>query len=167
LKPTLVLLALSLAALGQNRLSPVVAKAVQDFERVDAAPLPKIEDTMSCVQSQAAALPAVRPEERFLYQYRKGYCELLGAAVTSNSERFRAAAADFEAALANWPGRMAGPPAGLPAMLAIARLDQGRGLDAFPDLARDLTAVSESSTRLGGGDEIAQSGRGDAARTAA
>ena len=63
MKPTLVLLALSLPALGQNRLSPVVTRAVQDFERVDAAPLPKIEDTMSCVQSQAAALPAVRPEE--------------------------------------------------------------------------------------------------------
>src|SRR5437868_13412509 len=86
LKLAITILAMSTAAFGQVRPSPVVTKAQTDFDKVDAAPIPSLSDTMACVQSSAAASAAVRPEERYLYQYRKGYCELFGATVNGAAE---------------------------------------------------------------------------------
>jgi hypothetical protein len=96
---------------------------------------------MTCVQSNAAALAVVRPEERYLFHYRKGYCELFGAVLTSNSDGFRAAAGDFSEAISNWPTKtLAGPPAGLLALVAIAHVEQGRAADSYLDLAKELDA---------------------------
>jgi len=63
----------------------LASKAQVDFEKVDAAPRPIVADTMSCMQSNAAALAAARVEERYILYYRKGYCELFGALVTKDS----------------------------------------------------------------------------------
>src|SRR4051812_27419143 len=95
-----------IAAFGQPRPSPIVVKASADFDKVDASPIPNLADTMACVQSNAAALAAVKPEERYLYQYRKGYCSLFGATLTNASEGFKSAAADFTEAIAGWPKRL-------------------------------------------------------------
>jgi tetratricopeptide (TPR) repeat protein len=129
------------ALLGQTPGS-VAAKARADFEKVDAEPIPTIVSTLACVQSNAAALPAVRPDERYLYYYRKGYCELFGALPSAASDSFQAAARDFAEAVANWPKKApAPPPAGLRALIAISHLEQGREANSYPDTARDLAAV--------------------------
>jgi len=137
------LLVVGTAALGQNRPSPLVSKASLDFDKVDSAPIPTVSDTMRCVQSNAAAVPVVRPEERYLFNYRKGYCELFGAVLIGNSEGFQAAAADFNETVTNWPKKMVvGPPAGLRALSAIARIEQGRMVDSYPDIVKDLTSIA-------------------------
>lgn len=138
-----ILLAAGTTAHGQNRPSPLASKASLDFDKVDAAPIPAVADTMSCVQSNAAAIPVVRAEERYLLHYRKGYCELFGAVLTGNSEGFRAAVTDFNETVANWPKKMvASPPAGLRALTAIARIEQGRMVDSYPDMLKDLTSIA-------------------------
>ena len=97
---------------------------------------------MSCVQSNAAAVAAVRTEERYLFQFRKGYCELFGAVVTGTSDGFRAAAADFTDAVFSWPLKtVPGPPSALPALISIAHLEQGRMVDSYPDLAREMESI--------------------------
>ena len=145
LKPTIATFALCIAAMaafGQSRTSPIVTKAGLDFDKVDAAPIPTIQDAMSCVQSNAAAVAAVRTEERYLFQFRKGYCELFGAVVTGTSDGFRAAAADFTDAVFSWPLKtVPGPPSALPALISIAHLEQGRMVDSYPDLARELESI--------------------------
>jgi tetratricopeptide (TPR) repeat protein len=125
----------------------VLTKAALDLDKVDAAPVPTLPDTLTCVQSNAAAAAAVRPEERYLYQYRKGYCELFAATINGSSDGFRAAVTDFNEAMAGWPIKkyFAGPPAGLRALVAIARLEQGRAADSYPDLARDLTSIASDT----------------------
>jgi lipoprotein NlpI len=148
LKPskTLVAIAWSLAgaiAFGQSQSPAIASKARLDFEKVDAEPIPTIQDTMSCMQSNAAAVMVARVEERYLPFYRKGYCELFGALVNGNSDTFQAASKDFTEAIANWPRKLAArPPAGLRALAAIAKLEQGRTADSYPDTIRDLEAVT-------------------------
>jgi tetratricopeptide (TPR) repeat protein len=142
LKLPIASLILCLAAFGQIRPSPIVLKAEADFDKVDAAPMPRIQDTLSCVQSSAAALASVRPEEQYLFQYRKGYCELFGAILNSSSDAFRAAVTDFGEALTSWPKKApTGPPAALQGLIAIARIEQGRMADTYPEAARDFEAV--------------------------
>ena len=137
------LLVAGTAALGQNRPSPLVSKASLDFDKVDATPIPAVADTMRCVQSNAAAIPVVRPEERYLLHYRKGYCELFGEVLIGNSEGFQAAVADFNETIANWPKKMlVSPPAGLRALIAIARMEQGRAVDSYQDVVKDLTSIA-------------------------
>ena len=48
-------------------------KAKFDFDKVDASPIPDIASTQACVQSNTAALPVTRADERYLVYYRKGY----------------------------------------------------------------------------------------------
>src|SRR5262245_21837789 len=98
---------------------------------------------MTCVQSQAAALPVTRVEERYLIDYRKGYCELFGAILTGNSESFQSAARDFTDALDNWPRKVAGrPPAGLRALIPIARIETGRATNFYSEqLLKDFGDV--------------------------
>jgi len=146
LKPSISIVVIALAlvagvALGQKPSPAIASKARLDFEKVDAEPIPAIDDTMSCVQSNAAAVAVARVEERYLPYYRKGYCELFGALVTRDSDSFQAAAKDFTEAIANWPKKLVPrPPAGLPALAARARLEQGR-TDAAPDTLRDLESI--------------------------
>jgi tetratricopeptide (TPR) repeat protein len=148
LKPfiAIVVLAVSMAgaiALGQSQSRAITSKAKLDFEKVDAEPIPNIQDTNSCMQSNAAAVAAVRPEERYLVYYRKGYCELFAAVLTGAPDIFQAAAKDFTEAIANWPKKLASrPPAGLRAMVSIARLEQGRMADSIPDVPRDLASAT-------------------------
>jgi tetratricopeptide (TPR) repeat protein len=119
-----------------------MAKAKLDFEKVDAQPIPDVAATAGCVQSNAAALPVTRPEERYLVYYRKGYCELFGGVLTGASDNFQAAVRDFTEAVASWPKKApTRPPVGLRALIEIAKLEQGRMADSYPDLARDLEAV--------------------------
>src|SRR2546422_423407 len=94
-------------------------------------------DCVDCftIGSESRAEVAVaRAEERYLPYYRKGYCELFGALVTRDSDSFQAAAKDFMEAIANWPKKLVPrPPAGLPALVSLARLEQGRSADSYPD----------------------------------
>ena len=138
--PVIALLAAACAA-GQTPPLSLRIKAKFDFDKVDATPIPDIAATQACVQSNAAALPVTRAEERYLIYYRRGYCELFGALADGASEVFQAAAKDFMEALVNWPKKAATPaPAGLKALVSIAHLEQGRMADSYPDLARELTA---------------------------
>jgi tetratricopeptide (TPR) repeat protein len=123
-----------------------MAKARADFEKVDSEAIPTIPSTLACVQSNAAAMPVVRPDELHLVHYRKGYCELFGALPSGDSEGFQAAARDFAETIANWPKKAPSPPpGGLRALIAISHLEQGRMADSYPDTARDLEAVVESA----------------------
>src|SRR5712692_1577068 len=70
-------------------------RAKADFDKVDLSPVPTLQDTMSCVQSHAALLPILRPNERYLAHYRKGYCTLFAAVVTNNSTDFQDAGREF------------------------------------------------------------------------
>ena len=88
-------------ALGQNPSAVLASKARLDFEKVDAEPVPTIADTEICVQSNAAAAPVSRPEERYAFYYRKGYCGLFSALLTGSSDSFQAAAKDFTETIAN------------------------------------------------------------------
>jgi len=128
--------------LGQNQSAVRASKARLDFEKVDAEPIPTIADTAICVQSNAAAAQAARPEERYVFYYREGYCELFSAVLTGSSESFQAAAKDFTETIANWPRKLAvSPPAGLEALVSIARIEQGRAIESYPDMVKDLRAV--------------------------
>jgi tetratricopeptide (TPR) repeat protein len=141
--PAILVLALAVTGLAPGQ-SPALsaAKAKADFEKVDSEPIPTIVSTLACVQSNAAALPLVRPDERYLVYYRKGYCELFGALPTGASETFQAAARDFADVIANWPKKATTPPpGGLRALISIAHLEQGRMADSYPDMERDLGAV--------------------------
>ena len=125
-----------------HRTPSFASRARLDFERVDAQPRPTITDTNSCAQSNAAALPIARPEERYIFFYRKGYCELFSAVLTGSSESFQAASRDFTETIANWPRRTGTrPPTGVYAMVSIARVEQGRMADSYPDILKDLAAV--------------------------
>jgi tetratricopeptide (TPR) repeat protein len=149
LKPSIPLIVIGLGlaeglAIGQKPSPAIASKAQLDFEKVDAAPIPTLADTMSCMQSNAAALAAARVEERYLAYYRKGYCELFGALVTKDSDTFQAAAKDFTEAIANWPKKpVSVPPAGLRALAAISKLEQGRMADSYPDTLRDLESIAK------------------------
>ncbi|MEO7653048.1 MAG: hypothetical protein ABIZ80_21515, partial [Bryobacteraceae bacterium] len=120
----------------------LVAKAKTNFEAVDRAPRPALKDILACEQSQAALLPAARPEVRYLVHYRKAYCELFGAALWDDAPRFQLAAHGFAEAIANWPRKAAARiPSGLRAFMYIARLENGRMADSYPDMERDLKLV--------------------------
>src|SRR5690242_17735038 len=118
-------------------------KAQSDFDRVSLTASPAVRDAEICVQSQAALLPVAAPEELPSVHYRKGYCTLAEAGVTGDSAAFRQAAAEFDAAVAAWPGRFSKksklPPETVPAALgalgAIARLNGAPGDAATVDAA--------------------------------
>ena len=119
-------------------------KAKADFDKVDAAPIPDIVSTQSCVESSVAALPVTRADERYLVYYRKGYCELFRALIDGASDSFQDAAKDFTEAIATWPKKATTPPpGGLRALVSIAHLEQGRLASSYPELGRDLGAVVE------------------------
>jgi tetratricopeptide (TPR) repeat protein len=122
-------------------------KAKADFDKVDAEPIPDAASTEACVQSNAAAIPVTRAEDRYVVYYRKAYCELFGALISGASEGFQGAARDFSEAIGNWPKKAATPPpGGLRALVWIAHLEQGRAVDTYPDLGRELGTLVSSDT---------------------
>lgn len=137
-------LALLLAVDTFGQAPSPAARAKADFEKVDSAPIPSVRDSLGCVQSHAALLAVTRPEEQYVVHYRKGYCELFAAIVSENSASFQAASKDFLQAIAAWPKKSADKlPSGLRALAAIARLEQGRAADSYPEIVRELeTAVA-------------------------
>jgi tetratricopeptide (TPR) repeat protein len=120
-------------------------KAKADFDKVDAEPIPDAASTEACVQSNAAAIPVTRAEDRYLVYYRKGYCELFGALISGASDSFQGAARDFNEAIGNWPKKATTPPpGGLRALIWITHLEQGRAADTYPDLGRELGTLVSS-----------------------
>jgi tetratricopeptide (TPR) repeat protein len=114
-------------------------RAQSDFDRVESPASPQLPDTARCAQSQAALLPVAPRTEIALVHFRKGYCELAGAAITGESHGFLEAAGEFEKAIEAWPDRIPhnakntvpGPvSSGLRILAAVARLkgqsDAGR-----------------------------------------
>ena len=75
---------------------------------------------MECMQAHAALLPLVKPDQRYLVYYRRGYCALMGGAAGRVAADFQEAATDLEHARESWPK---GVPmsAGLTALLGVAR----------------------------------------------
>ncbi|HTM52257.1 MAG TPA: hypothetical protein VL285_26355, partial [Bryobacteraceae bacterium] len=145
LPTTLAAIAFSLAgatAFGQPQAAAILARAQADFLKVDSEPVPGLQSTMSCLQSNAAAVAVARAEDRYLWQYRKGYCGLFGALVNGSSETFQAAARDFTDTHTNWPKKtVTRPPAGLRALAMVARLEQGRMVDNHPDSQKEFEAI--------------------------
>jgi tetratricopeptide (TPR) repeat protein len=82
-----------------------------------------------------------------LLHYRKGYCLLAGAAVTSNRQDFAAAAAEFDQAVQAWPARVRKPAknsmpeplsSGLRVLDALSHLHAEGASAARPALAEAL-----------------------------
>jgi tetratricopeptide (TPR) repeat protein len=124
-----------------------------DFDRVKLAAVPQLADAYTCIQSQAALLPVASRFDLPLVRYRKGFCALILASMTRKAGDFTNAAADLDAAVAAWPGRIDKPPKGmvvepvssaLPLLSAIARLNTGpdsAGTDA------GVKAIGEAEAR--------------------
>lgn len=81
------------------------------FDRVDANPAPLLVDASACVQTQAAMLSVALPAEESELHYRKGFCQLVVAAVTRAPSTFTDAAAELDrsgAFMLAWIARRAG-----------------------------------------------------------
>ena len=116
-------------------------RAQADFDRVDTAAVPRLPETMACIQSQAAALPVTRTIEVPLIHYRRGFCRLLGAAtITKNRDELRDAARELDRAVSDWPLRSKDPvPSGLRILADAAHLKADGNSD--PRVAADLEAA--------------------------
>jgi len=115
----------SVGAWSQTESPAQRAKAA--FDKVDSARLPALQDTMQCMQAHAALLPLVRPEERYLVHYRRGYCALFGAAVSRDANDYQEAAREFTLAWERWPARVQPVSSGLLALVGIARMGTAAG----------------------------------------
>ena len=144
----LALMAMPLLFAADQRQLALALKAQSDFGRVEMTARPRIPESQTCVQSQAAALAVSLPEDRSLLYYRKGYCAIAGAAASQDPLQFQAAAEDFDKAVEAWPERARkspkrAPPEPVPAALrvfgGIARLQAIAGV-AVPAGARQEIA---------------------------
>src|SRR5437899_361812 len=99
----LALLGLSALFAADEQQLALALRARSDFDRVESRAIPLLEDANTCVQSQAGVLPVTTPEDLPLVHYRKGYCALAAAYVTSDRRGYLAAAAEFDKAIENWP----------------------------------------------------------------
>jgi tetratricopeptide (TPR) repeat protein len=133
----------------------LVLKAQADFDRVelDAAPQPR--DTAACIQSQAAVLPVATVDERALILFRKGYCALAQAAISSDSAQFGDAAVAFDQAGEAWRAQIAaakpkvapGPiPSPLRVFGAVARLEQNPDAASLDTQAGVLVSAVDTPT---------------------
>jgi len=129
-------------------------KAQTEFDRVELPASPTLPEAAACVQSQAGLLPVTAPEELARLHYRKGYCTLVGAAITQDKNGYAAAAAEFDQAIASWPLRLAkggkkSPPepvsSGLKVLAAISRLQAGAGESAPAEIAAAVQSATCSS----------------------
>jgi tetratricopeptide (TPR) repeat protein len=114
-------------------------RAQTDFDRVASAALPNVPDTLRCAQTQAEMVMVARPPEVPLVHFRKGYCEILDAAVTSSRAEYSQAAADFAQALGAGSARGNEPvSSGLQVLSAIARLQSGASPAVLPAIKAEL-----------------------------
>ena len=136
----LILLAVSAGFAADEVQLALTLKAETDYDRVQLSANPQLHDTSACIQSQAALLPIAPRTEIPLIHFRKGFCTLLGAAITHQAADFNAAAAEFDASVQSWAGRIEKPPKGilvepassaLPILAAIARLEMNSGADSM------------------------------------
>jgi tetratricopeptide (TPR) repeat protein len=113
-------------------------KAQADFERVDGAPVPAIQDALACSQSHQALLATSLADQRYLAHYRKGYCELFAATLLHDQAQYRSAASEFAQSIADWPARLrAISPQGIRILAAMAKIEGGQAADS-PGAAADL-----------------------------
>src|SRR6266542_2302593 len=106
MRPLVLLLCFAAAVFAADEnLVALALRAQTDFDRVEISYKPTLAETMACVQSQATVLPVTRPQELSLIYYRKGYCELAGAAITDSRSGYKDAAHDFDKAIETWPER--------------------------------------------------------------
>jgi tetratricopeptide (TPR) repeat protein len=132
-------------AAAQEELA-LVMRAVSDYERVNLSSRPELKDAIACVQSQAALLPAVRPDQQYLAHFRRGICELVAARLRDSRSEYLDAASDFEQAIAKWP---AATPSGdvvtasVRVALTLARLWASGSEADLANVARDLEAVEK------------------------
>src|SRR5580700_10980763 len=103
----LVLVSTPMAAADELRLA-LGLEAQAQFDRVELAGVAPLEAAGLCVQSQAAALAVALPADTALLDYRKGFCLLVGAAVTHRASEYTAAAGELEKAIEAWPAHTAG-----------------------------------------------------------
>jgi len=94
------------ALFGADELQLALAfRAQSDYDRVELASAPQLQDTARCIQSEAAWLPVAPRPELSLAHFRKGYCTLASATITGNSMDFADAAGEFDKAIEAWPDR--------------------------------------------------------------
>ena len=123
-------------------------RAQSDFERVMLTVSPRLADTSTCAQSEAAILAVSVPEEQAVLHYRKGYCLLAGASITRNRQDYSAAAAEFDRAIDVWPARVRKPVKNTPAEPVSTGL---LVLDAIAHLyAENETAAPALATSVSG-----------------
>lgn len=111
-------------------------KAKAAFDSAILSSQPQLAETSGCVQAQAAMLPVAMRDELPLIYYRKGYCDLMSAALQQNGAGFRDAASAFDQAMSTWAGRVkpvkgkaAEPgPSVLMVLSAIGRLEASSDL---------------------------------------
>lgn len=136
----LILLAVSAGFAADEVQLALTLKAETDYDRVQLSANPQLHDTSACIQSQAALLPVAPRTEIPLVHFRKGFCTLLGATITHQAADFNAAAAEFDASVQSWAGRIEKPPKGilveppssaLPVLAAIARLESNPAGDSL------------------------------------
>jgi tetratricopeptide (TPR) repeat protein len=146
----LALFGLSALLAADDAQVALALKAQTEFDRVELPAIPALRDAEACVQSQAGQLPVTAPEDLSVVHYRKGYCTLAGAALIQDKGGYRAAAEEFEKAIASWPLRQgkAGkkiPPepvsSGLRVLAAVSRLHAGSGEVAPAEIAEIAPAV--------------------------
>jgi hypothetical protein len=149
----LALFGLSAVLAADDAQVALALKAQTDFDRVQLPAIPTLRDAEACVQSQAGLLPVTAPEETAIVHYRKGYCTLAEATLTHEKSGYRAAADEFEKAIAAWPLRLGkagkkAPPelvsSGLKALAAISRLHAGSGEVAPVEIA-EIQAATQAA----------------------
>ena len=140
------LLVLSPALFGADEHHLAMLREAQAaFDLVERSGSAQLPDASACVQSQAAMLSVALPAEESDLHYRKGFCQLVVAAVTRAPDSFRDAASELErsnagmlAWIARRAGQISGPviwsqpdncPASCQALKPVASL--WRGFDAL------------------------------------
>ena len=81
------------------------------FDRVQQMSSPQLAEASACLQSQASMLSVALPAEESEIRYRKGFCQLVVAALTNAPAAFTDAAADLDrsgATMLAWLARRAG-----------------------------------------------------------
>src|SRR5262249_51392790 len=135
---------------ADERQLALALRAQSDFDRVELALHPQIQQTNACAQSQASVIPvALRSELASLY-FRKGYCALVGATLTRRPSDFLEAAADFRLSLESLPAAIGHTEAnsipqpvssGLRILQAVSKLQAEPVADRL--LKAELTAAVE------------------------
>ncbi|HXS93111.1 MAG TPA: BTAD domain-containing putative transcriptional regulator [Candidatus Limnocylindrales bacterium] len=140
---------LALAAADERQLA-LALQAQTEFDRVELAPVPRLQDAGACEQSQAALLPVASKAEVPLIHYRKGYCTLVSASLTGVAARYNDAAAEFQKAIDAWPDRSAKNatpepvPSGLSILVAIARLKAAPTAETLATAAPQIAAAESA-----------------------